>query len=80
MTAHIPKMFSTTAHIGTNGVEMDIGNVLLQTELSHHWGNGWVVGVVDAGKQVVLDLVVQTTVGETEPRATHVRGGDYLNI
>ena len=65
--------------VGPYGVEMVVWVALLLAELLDHWGHCGVVGVVHARKQVVLDLVVEAAVQETQFPATDVGRCDQLH-
>lgn len=51
---------------------MHVGDRPLLTESFDDWCDLRVVGVIDSRKEMVLYLVVESSVDEAEPRATHV--------
>ncbi len=59
---------------------MDVRNALLGAELADDGSDGRIVGVLHTGEQVMLDLVVQTSVHEAQEAAANVRRRDNLLI
>ena len=52
--------------------EVGVRDVLLFTVLPNDRGNGVVVGVIDAGEEMVLDLVVETSVEDGKPKTADI--------
>ena len=57
---------------------MHIGDLALLTERLDYRGDGRVMAVGDAWKEVVLDLVVEAAIEEAEQRAPNIGGADHL--
>ena len=76
--SHVGEMLDAGLHVVADGGEVDVGNLLLVAELLDDRGDGRVVNVVDPGKEVMLDLVVEPAVEGAEPLVADVRGGDDL--
>ena len=76
--AHVNQVLDARLNIVPDGGEVNVGDLLLLTELPDGGSNEGVVGVVDPGEEVVFDLVVEATVQEGQPGVAHVGGGDDL--
>ena len=63
---HYVKVVHTRPHILRYCGEMYIGNIPLHTELPYNGGNQRVVHVGYARKQMVLNLVIQSTIEEAK--------------
>ena len=59
---------------------MHVGDALLEAELSDEGGDFCIMAVTDAGKQVMLDLVVETTVDEGQECPTNIAAGCGLLV
>ena len=70
--AHVHQVLDAGTNIVPDGGEVNVGDLLLLTELPDGGSNEGVVGVVDPGEEVVLDLVVEATVQEGQPGVAHV--------
>ena len=52
--------------------EVGVRDALLFTVLPYNRGYGVVVGVIDAGEEMVLDLVVETSVEDGKPKTADI--------
>lgn len=73
-------MINARRHITCDGRKVEIRNLLLFTERSDDGGYFRVVSVGHAREEVMLDLIVETTVHKAQERAAYIGGRDNLIV
>mmetsp|Transcript_2690 Transcript_2690/g.3686 ORF Transcript_2690/g.3686 Transcript_2690/m.3686 type:complete len:213 (+) Transcript_2690:152-790(+) len=79
-TAQLLQVADGGGHVVQHSGEVHVRNALAEAEFPHHGSDGGVVTVLYPGKQVVLDLVVESAVEEAQPAAAHIGGRDHLLV
>ncbi len=76
--AHFEEVTDQGVDVAAEGVEVRVGDPPLFAELTNDRGNFVIVDMADSGKEMMLNLVVETAVEDGQPEPADIGRGHHL--